>query len=258
MYYVGSSLSKSIFPFDKLTTQKLSSPKRTIQKQILTNSTLFKKTTFANTASGPDEAEENSDSDGTTPGTTSFYVENPQPYYVTYVSVPTYEIDHDKESGAVEGAPAPIMASVAVEDPASHGHAHFHVRPAHGVGGAEPIFTSSDLPLQPYPHLSPPAPPIPPGAGTPTAPPPGSGPGAGIPHNDLFVNPAFAHMSFLSDGSMVGPSGEIYSPAEYFPSLLVEHSQEVPAVIPVSPQPGEYPPPGTCTPPPGVGKNSDL
>lgn len=99
---------------------------------------------------------------------------------------------------------------------------------------AGPIFTSSDLPLQPYPPPT---------------------------HNDLFVNPAFAHMSFLSDGSMVGPCGEIYSPAEYFPSLLVEHSQEVPAVIPVSPQPGDFPagpagPAGqAATPPPGMGKN---
>ena len=108
------------------------------------------------------------------------------------------------------------MASAAVENSMAE--------PSYGPI-SEPIFTSSDLPLtSPYIHT-----------------------------NDLFVNPAFAHMNFLSDGSMVGPSGEIYSPAEYFPSLMVEHSQEVPAVIPVSPQPGEYPP-GAATPPPGKNK----
>ena len=118
---------------------------------------------------------------------------------------------------------------------------------SHAVQDAEPpIFTSSDLPLQPYPTQLTTAPSG--GASGTGGGPPGGGDG-------LFVNPAFAHMSFLSDGSMVGPNGEIYSPAEYFPSLLVEHSQEVPAVIPVSPQPGEYPPPGTVTPPSGVGKN---
>ena len=131
---------------------------------------------------------------------------------------------------------------------------------SHAVQDAEtPIFSSSDLPLQPYHTHHGTEIPSGTGGGGPNGgasggPPPGGGDG-------LFVNPAFAHMSFLSDGSMVGPMGEIYSPAEYFPSLLVEHSQEVvPAVIPVSPQPGEYPapgeypPPGTVTPPTGVGK----
>ena len=131
---------------------------------------------------------------------------------------------------------------------------------SHAVQDAETsIFSSSDLPLQPYHTHDGTGIPFETGGGGPNGgasggPPPGGGDG-------LFVNPAFAHMSFLSDGSMVGPMGEIYSPAEYFPSLLVEHSQEVvPAVIPVSPQPGEYPapgeypPPGTVTPPTGVGK----
>ena len=135
------------------------------------------------------------------------------------------------------------MASAAIE------HAHSmadHPHPPQGSG--EPLFTSSDLPLQPYAAGPTPLHPADPLAG-------GTG---GPPYNDLFVNPAFAHMSFLSDGSMVGPNGEIYSPAEYFPSLMVQHSQEVPAVIPVSPQPGDYPSPtahGPGTPPPSLGKN---
>lgn len=126
------------------------------------------------------------------------------------------------------------MASVAVESSNS-----IEYGSAVATNNGEPIFTSSDLPLQPY-HLT--------GSAA-------TGPATGPSHNDLFVNPAFAHMSFLSDGSMVGPNGEIYSPAEYFPSLLVEHSQEVPAVIPVSPQPGEYPnvPAPAATPPPPGG-----
>jgi hypothetical protein len=118
------------------------------------------------------------------------------------------------------------MASAAVETSMA-GNALHHMG---GPSAEEPVFTSSDLPLQPHHHLT--------------------------QHNDLFVNPAFAHMSFLSDGSMVGPMGELYCPAEYFPAL-----QEVPAVIPVSPQPGEFPagPPqgGSATPPSGVGKNTE-
>lgn len=38
------------------------------------------------------------------------------------------------------------------------------------------------------------------------------------PHNDLFINPAFSYLQFLSDGSVVGPNGEIYTPANYFPA----------------------------------------
>ena len=133
------------------------------------------------------------------------------------------------------------MASAAIE----HASMAASEPPQPPGGGEQPIFTSSDLPLQPY------ATPTPLPGPAPTAPPYG---------NDLFVNPAFAHMSFLSDGSMVGPNGEIYSPAEYFPSLMVEHSQEVPAVIPVSPQPGDYPPPheAATPPPPTVGKMREL
>ena len=195
----------------------------------------------------------------------------PAQYYVTYVTVPAYDIDQDTESAGALPSPAsnsatpstggaasvtaaqatPIMASAAVEPSSSmvEHHAAYH------HGGGEPIFTSSDLPLQPYPHLTPmgaPTPPLPSGSSGSAVPPTVGGVG-GVQPTDLFVNPAFAHMSFLPDGSMVGPSGEMYSPAEYFPSLLVESSQ-VPAVIPVSPQPGEYPVPSSGTPPPGVGK----
>lgn len=157
-------------------------------------------------------------------------------YYVTYITppvAPIYEIDQDKESSDCTASTDITMASVAVE---SSNSIEYGSAAVGGTNNGEPIFTSSDLPLQPY-HLT--------GSTTSNA-------GAGPSHNDLFVNPAFAHMSFLSDGSMVGPNGEIYSPAEYFPSLLVEHSQEVPAVIPVSPQPGEYPsmPAPAATPPP--------
>jgi len=38
------------------------------------------------------------------------------------------------------------------------------------------------------------------------------------PHNDLFINPAFSYLQFLSDGSVVGPNGEIYTPANYYPA----------------------------------------
>ncbi len=168
-------------------------------------------------------------------------------YYVTYV--PGYEIEQatQEDPGPVAGPVVGLvdMASAAVESSmADHVTSYLH----HNVGGSntslpggtpspgiaqgpEPIFTSSDLPLQPY-----------------------AGPGPT--HNDLFINPAFAHMSFLSDGSVVGPNGEIYSPAEYFPSLMVENSHEVPGVIPVSPQPGEYGQGTAATPPPpGVGNN---
>ena len=137
------------------------------------------------------------------------------PYYL-------YEIDSQAES-KVGGASEPAAVSHAGQPSAT-------LNMATAAVVEQEVFTSNDLPLQgPYPQA--------------------------VPHNDLFVNPAFAHMSFLSDGSMVGPSGEIYSPAEYFPSLLVEEPQAVPAVIPVSPQPREsYP--GTPPPPsiPGVGK----
>ncbi len=109
------------------------------------------------------------------------------------------------------------------------------------------VFTSSDLPLHAsWPDTT--TMQVPAG----TLPSPGAaGTGTGVPqmpeltgtmpspghHNDLFVNPAFAHMSFLSDGSMVGPMGEIYSPAEYFPGVIAEQSSEVPSVIPVVPPP---------------------
>ena len=138
------------------------------------------------------------------------------PYYL-------YEIDSQAEP-KVGGASEPTAVNHAGQPSAT-------INMATAAVVEQEVFTSNDLPLQgPYPQ-------------------------AAIPHNDLFVNPAFAHMSFLSDGSMVGPSGEIYSPAEYFPSLLVEQPQEIPAVIPVSPQPRDsYP----RTPPPpslqGVGK----
>ena len=160
-----------------------------------------------------------------------------------------YEIEHNKEDTSTGGVAAtsgsaPTMASAAIE------HAHSMADPHPPQGSGEPLFTSSDLPLQPYAAGPTPLPPADPIAGV----------TGGPPYNDLFVNPAFAHMSFLSDGSMVGPNGEIYSPAEYFPSLMVQHSQEVPAVIPVSPQPGDYPSPtahGPGTPPPSLGKKSE-
>lgn len=54
----------------------------------------------------------------------------------------------------------------------------------------------------------------------------GAGPGPGMTggavplptaHNDLFINPAFSYLQFLSDGSVVGPNGELYTPADYYP-----------------------------------------
>ena len=151
-----------------------------------------------------------------------YYPSSYDSYYITN----TYDIEQPGEELPPGGAVAAtsIMASAAIE------HAGSVAEPPQLIGTGEPIFTSSDLPLQPYATPTSHVPPL----GPPTAPFP--------PSNDLFVNPAFAHMSFLSDGSMVGPNGEIYSPAEYFPSVMDEHSQVVPAVIPVSPQPGDYPP----------------
>ena len=52
-----------------------------------------------------------------------------------------------------------------------------------------------------------------------------------LPHNDLFINPAFSYLQFLSDGSVVGPMGEIYSPANYFPA----HAAATAPVVDVSP-----------------------
>ena len=158
-------------------------------------------------------------------------------YYYPAASYYLYEIDSagDKVGGASEQAAAGVGTNQA------GAAATPHIMATAAVVEQE-VFTSSDLPLQgPYPAAS------------------------GVPgghHNDLFVNPAFAHMSFLPDGSMVGPSGEVYTPAEYFPSLLVEQPQDVPAVIPVSPQPresypGTPPPPQQPPAPPGVGKNDE-
>lgn len=135
-------------------------------------------------------------------------------YYYPAESYYVYEIDQgdkalggaSEQASTASGQAGPIMATAATAPVVE-----------------QEVFTSSDLPLQgPYPNLG------------------GSGlhiPVPGGHHNDLFVNPAFAHMSFLPDGSMVGPNGEVYTPAEYFPSLLVEQPQDVPAFIPVSPQP---------------------
>lgn len=63
------------------------------------------------------------------------------------------------------------------------------------------------------------------------------------PHNDLFINPAFSYLQFLSDGSVVGPMGEIYTPANYFPA----HAAATAPVVDVSP-----PPPGSPTDMPGL------
>ena len=155
-------------------------------------------------------------------------------YYYPAGSYYVYEIDQgDKPIGGTSEQGGPNMATAATAPVVE-----------------QEVFTSSDLPLQgPYPNL-----------GLPNLPVPGGH------HNDLFVNPAFAHMSFLPDGSMVGPNGEVYTPAEYFPSLLVEQPQDVPAVIPVSPQPlqesfpaAEAQPPQPQPPiPPGVGKNYNF
>ena len=158
-----------------------------------------------------------------------YYPSSYDSYYITN----TYDIEQSAEESPPGGAVAAtsIMASAAIEHAGSVAG-----EPPQLIGAGEPIFTSSDLPLQPYATPTSHLPPHPPtAAAAPHAAP-------APPYNDLFVNPAFAHMSFLSDGSMVGPNGEIYSPAEYFPSVMVEHSQDVPAVIPVSPQPGDYPP----------------
>ena len=156
-----------------------------------------------------------------------YYPSSYDSYYITN----TYDIEQSAEESPPGGAVAAtsIMASAAIEHAGSVAG-----EPPQLIGAGEPIFTSSDLPLQPYATPTSHLPPHPPTAA--------AAPHAAPPYNDLFVNPAFAHMSFLSDGSMVGPNGEIYSPAEYFPSVMVEHSQDVPAVIPVSPQPGDYPP----------------
>jgi hypothetical protein len=58
------------------------------------------------------------------------------------------------------------------------------------------------------------------------------------PHNDLFINPAFSYLQFLSDGSVVGPMGEIYTPANYFPA----HAAATAPVVDVSPAPPGSPP----------------
>lgn len=62
-----------------------------------------------------------------------------------------------------------------------------------------------------------------------------------LPHNDLFINPAFSYLQFLSDGSVVGPMGEIYSPANYFPA----HAAATGPVVDVCPPQtaGEFAPP---------------
>ena len=59
-----------------------------------------------------------------------------------------------------------------------------------------------------------------------------------LPHNDLFINPAFSYLQFLSDGSVVGPMGEIYTPANYFPA----HAAATAPVVDVSPPPPGSPP----------------
>jgi hypothetical protein len=53
------------------------------------------------------------------------------------------------------------------------------------------------------------------------------------PHNDLFINPAFSYLHFLSDGSVVGPNGELYTPANYFPA----HAAATAPVVDVPPPP---------------------
>ena len=68
-------------------------------------------------------------------------------------------------------------------------------------------------------------------------------------HGDLFINPEFAthlvppdpsstFMSFLSDGSMVGPMGEIYCPStDYF---LLDQNGDIPPSLISSPQGSHY------------------
>ncbi len=76
-------------------------------------------------------------------------------------------------------------------------------------------------------------------------------------HNDLFINPAFSYLQFLSDGSVVGPMGEIYTPANYFPA----HAAATAPVVDISP-----PPPGSPADMPGLlatteyagGKNGSI
>lgn len=74
-------------------------------------------------------------------------------------------------------------------------------------------------------------------------------------HGDLFINPAFAaqvmqgpggpiqpgpttFMSFLSDGSLVGPMGEIYCPSTDF--YLVDQNGDVPPALVPSPQANSF------------------